>query len=255
MNINRRDFLTACGAFAATSAVARPVRDILSMQGMDGEIVNPSASDYVLDGAFAFWDSIENIGFGEHDPESTNWVDLISGRRFTGCAFDDDTACIVQSNRACSFNGPFFNRFSCELVCARVPGTGQNHSLQSVQYVRKSGQSSAQGFSAQRYPSNNRQYIAMMNISSALTTSVPEDICHLAATYEYNEGVGVANYYCNGLHIKTQAVQAEMEFYSTTIYNYLSPNNRFYRISLYDRVLGADEIADNYDIDRRRFGL
>lgn len=46
-----------------------------------------------------------------------------------------------------------------------------------------------------------------------------------------------------------------MDFYSTGIYNFIRPNNRFFRISLYDRVLGADEIAYNYDIDRRRFGL
>lgn len=81
MKLNRRDFITACGAFAATNSLARPVRGILGLdeEFEDSPIVDPTAADYVQDGLIAIWDGIENVGWGEHDPDSTFWVELISG--------------------------------------------------------------------------------------------------------------------------------------------------------------------------------
>ena len=38
-----------------------------------------SARDYVQDGLIAMWDGIENAGWGVHDPNATQWVDLVGG--------------------------------------------------------------------------------------------------------------------------------------------------------------------------------
>lgn len=38
-----------------------------------------SAKDYVQDGLVSMFDAIENIGWGVHDGESVNWVDLMDG--------------------------------------------------------------------------------------------------------------------------------------------------------------------------------
>ena len=36
-----------------------------------------SAKDYIQDGLVAMWDGIENAGWGKHDENATNWVDLV----------------------------------------------------------------------------------------------------------------------------------------------------------------------------------
>ena len=38
-----------------------------------------SAKDYIQDGLVAMWDGIENAGWGKHDPNATDYVDLING--------------------------------------------------------------------------------------------------------------------------------------------------------------------------------
>ena len=39
----------------------------------------PTARDYIQDGLVAMWDGIENAGWGKHDENATNWVDLVGG--------------------------------------------------------------------------------------------------------------------------------------------------------------------------------
>ena len=39
----------------------------------------PSARDYIQDGLVAMWDGIENAGWGKHDDNATEWVDLVNG--------------------------------------------------------------------------------------------------------------------------------------------------------------------------------
>lgn len=257
MRPTRREFIAGCGALAASASLASPIRSAVGSSNSgfaadDGPM--PTAEDYVQDDLVSLWDCIENVGLGEHDPASTEWVDLVAGRKFTQVAFEDDCACVVQSQRTCNFNGPYLDSLTCELVCSRVAGTTQNHSLQTVQYMRVGGVTTTKGFSAQRYPVNSRQYVGMM-MPSILTDAVPEEVNCLAATFEYVDGVGYIKYYLDGRQIGEQEWQAEVEFYSKGLYNYIYPNNRLYRISLYHRALGADEIAYNAFIDRRRFGL
>ena len=38
-----------------------------------------SAKDYIQDGLVAMWDGIENAGWGKHDENATEWVDLVNG--------------------------------------------------------------------------------------------------------------------------------------------------------------------------------
>ena len=257
MNITRRDFLLGAGTLAAGAALAHPIRSVVGSANSGYAIDDspiPTAEDYIQDGLVSLWDCIENVGLGEHNPDSTEWIDLVAGRKFTQVAFESDCACVVQATRGCSFNAFHFDSTSTELVCCRLAGSTQNHSFQSAQYVRINGTAGARGFSAQRYPIKNRQYIGTMH-TAVITDAVPEEVNYLASTFEYVDGIGYSKYFLNGRQIDAREWQQEIEFYSMGIYNSLSPNNRFFRISLYDRVLGADEIAYNYDIDSRRFGL
>lgn len=260
MNINRRAFLFGAGLLAASPALAKPIRSVVGSSNLgwteDGPV--PTAEDYVQDGLVSLWDCIENVGLGEHNPDSTEWIDLVAGRKFTQVAFESDCACVVTGTgqRTCSFNGHYFDKMSSELVCCRLAGTTQNHSYSNAQYMHINGGATpyARGFHAQRTPNNTRQYVGWGDYQ-ILTDAVPEEVNYLATTFEYLDDVGYIKYYLNGRQIGYKEWHAELDFYSTGIYNYIRPNNRFFRISLYDRVLGADEIAYNYDIDRRRFGL
>ena len=256
MSTSRRDFLMGGAALLGASSFASPVRSTVGSMNLgyadDGTV--PTAADYTQDGLVSLWDCIENVGLGEHNPDSTEWVDLVAGRKFTQVAFESDCACVVQAQRGCSFNSFHFDKMSTELVCSRVAGTTQNHSYLNAQYMRIDGSSKDMGFHAQRSPNTSRQYVGWGPFQT-ITDAEPEEVNFLASTFEYIDGVGYIKFYLNGRQIDYREWQREVEFYSTGIYNYIRPNNRFYRIALYGRALSGSEIAYDYQIDRRRFGL
>ena len=43
----------------------------------------PTTRDYVQDGLISMWDGIDNAGWGVHDPNATEWADLVGGADFT----------------------------------------------------------------------------------------------------------------------------------------------------------------------------
>lgn len=59
------------GAFVIGPDVARPVMGLRKF--------TPTARNYVQDGLVAMWDGIENAGWGVHDKNATEWVDLVGG--------------------------------------------------------------------------------------------------------------------------------------------------------------------------------
>ena len=82
MNINRRDFLAACGAFAATNSLAKPTKGLLGSEGISyvTEVGSKLPVPYVSDGIVAFWDGIFNAiddeGAFVHDSMASTWLDL-----------------------------------------------------------------------------------------------------------------------------------------------------------------------------------
>ena len=82
--------------------IAAPTRSMLGIDRTEGANddfpENPTAADYIQDGLVAMWDGIENVGWGEHDDESTVWKDLIGGNDATltdnGLFGDDALICM-----------------------------------------------------------------------------------------------------------------------------------------------------------------
>ena len=74
------------GIIAAGKAPAVITRGLLGAHGMDfieddnGLPDNPTAIDYIHDGLVAMWDGIENIEYGYHDDNPTEWVSLINAQ-------------------------------------------------------------------------------------------------------------------------------------------------------------------------------
>ena len=67
-------------ALSAIPSAALPLGLRLTQQAAIAANSGPTARDYVQDGLVAMWDGIENAGWGVHDPNATNWVDLVNGR-------------------------------------------------------------------------------------------------------------------------------------------------------------------------------
>lgn len=90
-----RKILLVLVAIAGVIAIASPIKSMLGADGAEitTEDWTPTAADYILDGLVFFWDSIENVGFGERDPDATVWTDLINGVELSLCqqaSFTDD---------------------------------------------------------------------------------------------------------------------------------------------------------------------
>lgn len=100
--MNRRDFISGGIAALGMGAMAAPIRSVLSPNGiLDAPLQVPTASDYVQDGLAFMWDGIENIGFGESDPTSRQWLDLITGMPINLCSaasFSGDSLHILASD-------------------------------------------------------------------------------------------------------------------------------------------------------------
>ena len=80
--VNRRDFIiSGSSALVAGGTFAGPVKSMIGGYGgvLDSEVLPlPTAADYVQDGIVAFWDGIENVGWGTHDDTATEWQSLVS---------------------------------------------------------------------------------------------------------------------------------------------------------------------------------
>ena len=73
-------------AAASTHALAAvPLKSTVAVDGAeawpnaDFDPTPVTARSYVQDGLVAMWDGIENAGWGVHDNNATNWVDLVNG--------------------------------------------------------------------------------------------------------------------------------------------------------------------------------
>ena len=80
--MNRRDFLLAGAAVLGNSAISSPVKSLLggdAIGNMDDAKTAITAKSYVQDGLLVLQDGIENVGWGVHDPNATEWVELIDG--------------------------------------------------------------------------------------------------------------------------------------------------------------------------------
>ena len=77
--MSRRAAIAVASALAAFAAAALPLGLRMAQQAAIAAKSVPTARSYVQDGLVAMWDGIENAGWGVHDNNATNWVDLVNG--------------------------------------------------------------------------------------------------------------------------------------------------------------------------------
>ena len=217
----------------------------------------PTAKDYVQDGLVAMFHLKENAGLGVYDESATKWTNLATGLpgSDSGFIFTPGGAYVTTTK---SFSIQPFSLFNhtIEARISRFPDTNQNNGITVVQYMAFNGGSSGtRGFKTQRYPTRTRQYIyEILGSCLAPINIVPEDKHTLSATFDYDgTSKSIIRYYIDGDLVKESIKDGVLTQASQNVYTQLQQNNYLDRLNIYSRVLAADEIARNYEIDKALF--
>lgn len=208
----------------------------------------PTARDYVQDGLVAMWDGIENAGWGVHDASATVWKDLIGSFdiRLNTLAVGEDHI-ILNGGRGTASNWitspivhmEFVEIHTTEGLLAQFGNNSFNHQI----FV---------------YPATAYNFSQVSNRCAAKTSTGVVNCVSVEYDTSVNNGE-VASAIINGKSASPMSRQGNLGFGGLMIGaatdTYMVIKGRIYCMRLYNRALTAAEIAANYAIDARRFGL
>ena len=216
----------------------------------------PTARDYVQDGLVALVDGIDNAGWGKHTDE-LKYVNLVTGGQFTlpnngNAVWGENCLKILESgNRASGLQTGF--SFSAKTLgitseaqentieCA-LRAYDTNFHLVSFDgaFGRHLGTPSSGAFQG----SVSSAYLPDSNY---FQWSVNGDIRE-----KYNSAVAQENF--EGFFWNNREVYGGNSFRFGYTYNTVCKSD-IHCARIYNRALTAEEIAQNYEIDKARFGL
>lgn len=263
MLVTRRQVLAGCMA-AGAEAMARPVHSCVGakMLRMSEEDDWPvSAADYVQDGLVAMYDGIENAGWGVHDPNATVWQDLIGSfdlYRKNNPIIGQD---FITSYDGTSAVGYFANTAIPSWVYETHPMTMEvvfalDKSISESAFACGGGCLNIMVKSNRIYLVTTRQgkYIPWQKdgyrhtVSFAVSNADWTSSSLLSAYLDGNNATML-----NGLLYTFGANYGVFACRMST--SYLFNGCEINCIRLYSRSLTAAEVAANYAIDKRRFGI
>ena len=217
----------------------------------------PTAKDYVQDGLVAMWDGIENAGWGTHDASATTWKDLIGqydgAVNLSGLSWGEDRLHFTAGYNVNFGSVPIGGGALWLEVCVDTTST-----TSFTCYVGQGGS----------------RYIACPGrdpTSVVFRSNQPGSVGALGYTGNARPHTISAGYTLDALtlYIFADAVERAKKTYAAA-YRFSSTGllmNREYNatygsgvfdahsVRVYSRVLTADEIARNYNIDKARFNL
>lgn len=205
---------------------------------------------YITDGLVAMWDGEWNVGGGAHTETMTEWTDIVSGR------VADVRGTARVGGKFVSLGGAQFGHCFCSDVSG-LPTQGGSIEIAYMLRATTSGlmfSSSELRFGIGPYSNNivigsySRPVVSgkVLNQIQTLTAmQYPSTECYangVQATMGGNDnwGAGTGMTFPGRYGATTVAGASEVDFYC---------------IRIYSRALTAAEIAANYAIDQRRFGL
>lgn len=224
-----------------------------------------TVSTYITNGLIHHWDAIDNTGNG-HDSTATTWADLVGTNDFN---FNGSQ--IAWGTNYLSFPGVTGNYLSSledaehsggktvevcfkpdnaqsTVVCCAFNNEGADTSTSNAfgKIVIYSDNSvNAKGQSSSAYPTG----------LTALT-----DVNGISASYSADTTISAV--YVNGVAKTASGSSHSMRGSSKKVTAGASPTNydyafkgKIYDIRIYNRVLTASEVAENYQVDLERFGL
>lgn len=250
---------TALAAVAiAMVATSAPIRNDL---GADGEKYTtdwvPTAADYIQDGLVCLFDGIENVGWGQHDSESLEWVDLAGGLVIPTLGFDDKSAtmgivAVTDEELLSVLESPnvtveFLTVFGVAPYSSRIG----NLVLDPVAMYW--------GFANYRWGTlENRNTGFRYLYGTARFLPFPytaDDIWTVRWTMTRN-GKTCRVYYDNGTDwARVSYTITEPSESATALRFRRSGNPQVYALRIYGRTLTEDEVGYNYIVDKIRFGL
>ena len=240
----------------------------IQLNNIDEQI---TAKSYVQDGLVCMWDGIENIGWGEHDDESTYWVELISGTSdyfrgkiginftwsnnanirlsygYLGSFNSDKTDVLLNSFRECSF--------TVEIVTSS-PIDSAGWQAQILNICNSESEAYNRGIIC-RYRGENNGYSG--NVYTGTYTSGGDIYIqpyNALQTWTCSYDAGYGNFFSNGLFHSNATVtpQSNLEHVIVRIggYNYAF-RGHYHCMRIYNRALTSSEVSHNAKIDKIRF--
>ena len=212
----------------------------------------PTARDYVQDTLVAMWDADENAGWLKHDVSATTWLDLIYGNNLP-CSFGSVSDQWIRYSS------------SYQITIPEPIITGYDFTIQGVfDRTETTGNFIAIGFG-----------YSTARLCTGSTTTFG---CRFSSAYETIAVSGSRNSVTwlrsasDGTKIRLFVDGVDKGIFSSSQNNDLTASSKLcingenpygnYRnifsvanIRIYNRALTADEIAENYAIDKARFGL
>lgn len=239
--------------------------------GADKKETPLMCNSYVKDGLVAMWDGIENAGWGVHDANATTWKDLIRG---TDCEFFGTTGNPIWTDNAWSSpsylltnSGAFHATFpdagtdgSCTFEFVALKSYNSRGSVMS--YFTVPDASTSLAVEWQTAPNNRARFYYGGNPDTVSTTdSFPLNtrryfagVCSEKRAYKIY-GVNAEVLYNATFGTDKLSMAASLAYIGNDGRNNMGWYGEINSIRIYNRALTAEEIAWNYEIDKRRFNL
>lgn len=258
--------LCLCAAPTKSSVAARHL--VKCIEGV------PTAADYVQTGLQNQFDGIENVAAGQHDPTTTQWLDLKTGGYFfnIAAAYAD---CVSFTGSNSVFSGPgasagFSVDHDLTLHAVITAPRSISYTTQAMIALGRdsfskngfvlgglAGYANAQAFWASAYSGGTRYLVDTGKGASS----------KFAYTVAFDYDSLQFEVYINGVKVgATQTISADVWNLDgkTDVRLGMGANSgslndgsgfRLHSVLLYNRTLSAAEVAANYAIDKERFGL
>ena len=260
-------FVTIVAAFLA--AFASPTRSTIggrSIQFVDIDLGGMSAKSYVQNGLVSQWDAIENIGYGIHDGLATTWIDLVGGVPMKNVKFGDDHAIPTGNTMTDSRPGyyPFyitgdFTMHGCLVNPPRVwvhwteIGIGKGAGCENG--ICLSARDGAVNYSVCYRSAYSGTIYAIVHTGTTAGDMYSIDVLFQYSTktyWVYVDGVlkGSAVIPEENWNLDGQALSVGIGLFQRLD---MMGDFKVFDFMLYNRMLSAEEIAFNHEIDLERF--
>ena len=211
--------------------------------------------DYIKDGLVAHWDAIDNAATGTHDPTAAKWVDKVGGIELVGAFTVGETTMAPSADITGTVAGlRNLAGYTVETLSCRTDGKG----------LANSG------------------FIATPRISMVYTANGPDTFCvslgsandvnwiryyfgsdkpkqHGLASRSVSYVVGEAKasgqpvFYYDGVETASSSLESWTGRWTQNDNVKVFQGTTYHSVRIYNRILSAEEVAYNADVDRARF--
>lgn len=225
----------------------------------------PTAKSYVQDGLVAMWDGIENAGWGVHDPNATEWIDLVGGVSMSTCNFGNNYSIPQVATSRTDNVFPLSTNFTLHGYLVTANSIWSNWTMLGIGDISVAG--IQKGICLTGLGGNSFGTVQYRKgYSGTVLNSVSTGIT-VGSAYSFNITFDISTrtykVYVDGTYKGESQISSDDWVLGGTNVGigtqFLNRNNlgdfKRHNVLFYSRALTAAEIAANYAIDKARFGL